>query len=170
MKMWVYLRESWKNPIIICCTHCKIFAGGRCPVILRSIFINVIDIAKPRGRAALLMCRLLVDALHLFLSTCDTGEQVLQSAADMEVQQKTQHSSFFFFPPFLCFYSSNMQTLMLQNASFIISLLSQVIKFHLSAEWINATDQLWRKQPAWKEKESVSVVSEAFSLALLVQY
>lgn len=55
---------------------------------------------------------------------------------------------------------------MLQNAPFIVSLLSRVIKFHLPTDGTDTTDQLFREKAARREKKSVPVSSEAFSLVL----
>lgn len=92
--------------------------------------------AKPKGRTALLMCRLLVDALQLFLSTCNTGEQVLQSASapNMEVQQETLHPSFLvgffcvFF--FFCFQPADINV-------------SKCLLHHFTTEPSNKVSPFW---------------------------
>lgn len=43
-------------------------------LIMRSVFIKIIEVAKPEG----LMCRLLVDTLQFLLLICDAVEQALQ--------------------------------------------------------------------------------------------
>lgn len=54
-------------------------------LIMRSVFIKIIEIANPEG----LMCRLLVDTLQLLFPLCNAGEQALQSIPDVGVQQKS---------------------------------------------------------------------------------
>ena len=64
-------------------------------LMLRSVFIKIIEIAKPEERTGLLMCRLLVDTLQLFLPVCNAGEQALQSVPNVGVQLKTLYLTFF---------------------------------------------------------------------------
>lgn len=106
MKKWVYLGESWqKTPHSFAAHISKSLLEEGVLLIMRSIFINIIKIAKEELSCWCAGCLLM--PCSYFPQHVMLGNRQKQSAPNMEVQQKTLYSSFFFFF-FLVFQSADI--------------------------------------------------------------
>lgn len=124
-----------------CCTQLKSLLEEGVLLMMRSVFIKIIEIAKPEKRTGLLMC-----SCSLIPCSC-SSQYVMLGNGPCRVFLMWEFSRK---PCTMGFFQS--ADIIVTEWPFIISLLSWVMKFHPPTEGTNATDQRETRVGVWERR------------------